>query len=332
MNVNYNQIERYSKDVVNMSVKVAENRSLYSCIDETFDVIFNRQLELTEFDLSNLLNNEEYDEVKYRNYKKGRNGMYTPPNRSGLYNGERLVDEKTGVNFLWDKSRNAWYTGGGGRLEEVVITANTPSGVAKDSLQRYAPVWGSSLDAYDAFHRGDWGWGITHSLLAVSDVFLIKSVFTGIGKAILRQGLRQGTKKYFGIGMSHSYGATVSRLKKLGVYKNKGKYIDQSEFLTKMMERYPKLFPKGEYKHHWLISQELMKRYPRLLPLGNQTWNLTKFRSQAAHMRWAHGQVYKGLGYNPMLTKILYPITSTPVWFKTSVIYNAKVIHNYLDD
>ena len=73
-------------------------------------------------------------------------------------------------------------------------TAQTPassagsnaSGVSDDSLLRYIPVVGSALDARDAFGRGDWGWGIVHSALAVSDVFLVKSIVTGVGKMAFR--------------------------------------------------------------------------------------------------------------------------------------------------
>ncbi len=35
------------------------------------------------------------------------------------------------------------------------------------------------------FQTGHWGWGIAHSLLAVSDVFLVKSIFTGIAKLVV---------------------------------------------------------------------------------------------------------------------------------------------------
>lgn len=72
------------------------------------------------------------------------------------------------------------------------------------------------------------------------------------------------------------------------------------------------------YKHHWLLSQELMEVYPVLKPIGNQTWNLTRFSSQASHMRWGHGQMYEGIKYP--FTSLLYPITSTPSWFKFGLV------------
>ncbi len=106
--------------------------------------------------------------------------------------------------------------------------------------------------------------------------------------------------------MSHSYGATISRLKNVGHYTSNG----------------------TQFKHHWLISQDLMKKYPSLLPLGNQTWNLTIFKSQASHMRWAHGQIYAGIGYSSYLTNSLYLVTSTPTWFKTGVAFGTKNLIN----
>lgn len=44
------------------------------------------------------------------------------------------------------------------------------------------PIWGNGRNAVNDFQTGHWGWGIAHSLLAVSDVFLVKSIFTGIAK------------------------------------------------------------------------------------------------------------------------------------------------------
>ncbi|MBL7818777.1 MAG: RHS repeat-associated core domain-containing protein [Saprospiraceae bacterium] len=178
------------------------------------------------------------------------------------------------------------------------------SGVSENSLARYVPVVGSSLDAYDAFSRGDYLKGAGHTLLAVSDVFLVKAVFTGIGKAVIRKGLMDGTKHYLGVGMSHTYGATTKRLAKVG--------LDMSG-----------------YKHHWLISQALMKKYPSLLKYGNQSWNLTKFSSQSAHMRWAHGTKY---GLDPKIIgwELMYPFSSTPEWLKFGIY--PKILGHYMAD
>lgn len=73
-----------------------------------------------------------------------------------------------------------------------------------------------------------------------------------------------------------------------------------------------------------------MKKYPKLAPLGNQTWNLKIFSSQASHMRWAHGQKYLGIKYP--FVNALYPITSTPTWFKTGSVFGAKTANNLTND
>jgi hypothetical protein len=140
-----------------------------------------------------------------------------------------------------------------------------------------------------------------YTALAVSDVFLVKSLVTGIGKAVLTAGFKSGTVKFFGIGMSHNYGATISRLRGLG--------LEMSGF-----------------KHHWAISQKLMEKNSILKAIGNQAWNLTEFSSQASHMRWAHGQLYQGVSYP--FTTLLYPITSTPTWFKAGAFsYGGRLIN-----
>ncbi len=161
-----------------------------------------------------------------------------------------------------------------------------------DSWARNIPIWGSYKQAELDFSVGKWGWGTFNTGLALSDMFLLKSAFQAPVKSFLAEGAN-GFKKYFGIGMSHNYGASVSRWKGLGL-------------------------DMGGYKHHWLISQELMESYPILKPLGNQTWNLTRFSTQAAHMRWAHGQTYGGISYP--FSGFLYPFTSTPNWFKLGLM------------
>jgi hypothetical protein len=50
------------------------------------------------------------------------------------------------------------------------------------------PIWGSAREAAHAFKQGHWGWGIIHSGLAISDVFLVKSAITAAGKVILKAG------------------------------------------------------------------------------------------------------------------------------------------------
>ena len=48
------------------------------------------------------------------------------------------------------------------------------------------PIWGSARAAVDDFQNGRWGWGIFNSVMAVSDVFLVKSLVTAVGKVAVR--------------------------------------------------------------------------------------------------------------------------------------------------
>ncbi|MFT3676823.1 MAG: RHS repeat-associated core domain-containing protein [Chitinophagaceae bacterium] len=159
-----------------------------------------------------------------------------------------------------------------------------------EGLERWIPIWGSWKQAYLDFSVGKWKSGVFNTVLGASDFFLVKSIVGAPAKAVLEKGLSGGLKRYFGVGMSHEYGASVARWRGLGLN-------------------------VSGYKHHWLISQELMEKYPLLKSIGNQQWNLTRFNSQANHMRWGHFQTYGGVRYP--FARYLYPITSTPTWFKT---------------
>lgn len=57
----------------------------------------------------------------------------------------------------------------------------------KESL---IPVWGSARAAVDDFQNGRWGWGIFNSVMAVSDVLLVKTLFTAAGKVAVKAGVQ----------------------------------------------------------------------------------------------------------------------------------------------
>lgn len=48
------------------------------------------------------------------------------------------------------------------------------------------PIWGSVRDANYNFDKGNWGWGIAFTALAITDVFLVKSLVTAVGKGIFK--------------------------------------------------------------------------------------------------------------------------------------------------
>jgi RHS repeat-associated protein len=158
----------------------------------------------------------------------------------------------------------------------------------EESNWDYVPIVGSVRQAADDFNKGRWASGLFNSAMAVSDLFLVKAIVAAPLKAVAKQGVK-GLKNYFGAGMSHNYGASVARWKKLGLN-------------------------TSGYKHHWMITQATMERYPMLKVIGNQQWNLKRFSTQAAHMRWGHGQVYMGQGYS--FWQAAYPIMATPAWTK----------------
>lgn len=54
-----------------------------------------------------------------------------------------------------------------------------------DGWQSYVPIWGSAKQAYLDFSVGKYGWGTFHTVMAVTDVFLVRSViFATIPRAI----------------------------------------------------------------------------------------------------------------------------------------------------
>jgi RHS repeat-associated protein len=119
------------------------------------------------------------------------------------------------------------------------------------------PIWGSGRQAYYDFSEGRYVWGTVNTALAASDVFLVRSLTTALGKGI------------FKVGGSHSWPAV-------------------SKWLTKRGWRE---FP-GQEMHHWLFHQnEGLGRY---VPdaIKNEPWNLMPMPSRMFHLG-LHG---KGLG------------------------------------
>lgn len=119
------------------------------------------------------------------------------------------------------------------------------------------PVFGSGYSAYVNFKKGNYGWGTFYVVMAVSDIFLVKSIGQGIAKGAWKAG-------------SHRWGATRKWLLKHGYAQ------------------------KGEPVHHWLIHQETAKKY-NLEWLANQPWNWKTFPDAASHMRFGHGTSWRGL-------------------------------------
>ena len=72
-------------------------------------------------------------------------------------------------------------------LPEVVVTATRNKSVGQPGLaESLIPIWGSGRAAVDDFQNGRWGWGIFNTVMAISDVFLVKSAITAIGKLAVK--------------------------------------------------------------------------------------------------------------------------------------------------
>jgi len=69
--------------------------------------------------------------------------------------------------------------------------ANRPHSVgAPGFAESLIPVWGSGRAAVNDFQEGRWGWGVINAALAVSDVFLVKSLATAGGKLVVKGGAK----------------------------------------------------------------------------------------------------------------------------------------------
>lgn len=130
--------------------------------------------------------------------------------------------------------------------------------------------------------------------MTISDVFLIKSIATGLAK---------GGLKLVG---SSSWNATR-------------KYYLKEGFAE-----------AGKPLHHWLIQRNgpIGKSIPNVIK--NQMWNLKVFENQALHMRLGHGQTYLGQKGANFLGQIWF---GSPSWVKTfGFSYGGRAVEESIDD
>lgn len=164
----------------------------------------------------------------------------------------------------------------------------------KDRISDWVPVLGAIESMDQSLRAENYGSAAWHFAVALSDVAFVKTAIIGGGKILFKGGLK--------LTGSHTWAATKGYWSKMGI--------------TELM---------GGSKHHWLISQKLMKEYPALLAIGNQPWNIIKFGDHATHIRYAHGQSYKGLEGLGYLGQAWF---SSPLWFKSGLLSGAGRIGN----
>ncbi len=147
----------------------------------------------------------------------------------------------------------------GGDINLYAYVANDPLnlldplGLTVTFWESLIPVWGSGKQAYEDFKCGRLGWGLVNTAMAISDIFLVKSIATGLAKGA------------FKVAGSHTWSAT-------------------SKWLTNTGWRE---FP-GQNMHHWLLHQnEGLGKYVADW-IKNQPWNLMSM-TPAQHM-WLHNE------------------------------------------
>jgi hypothetical protein len=145
------------------------------------------------------------------------------------------------------------------------------------------PIWGSGRAAIHNFQSGNIWRGIGNTVLAISDVFLVKSLATAATKGAWKLG-------------SNSWKATRS-------------WYGQSYSLA-----------PGTHVHHWAISRRTIERY-NWHSWANQPWNLKPMLHSGMTSSQFHIAVH-GWGknaFNP-LERLWY---GTPIWLKSGMISGA---------
>jgi RHS repeat-associated protein len=152
------------------------------------------------------------------------------------------------------------------------------------------PIWGSGRAAIDDFQNGRYGWAAFNTALAVSDVFLVKAIATGIAKG----GAKMLTKSY-------SYWSSARRF-----YGKKG------------------FAQAGQQLHHWAWARNGASKGEGFAWWAkNQMWNLMPMESQAFHT------AVHGLGPNAFngLERLYY---GTPLWFKAGLLGTGGDVANQI--
>jgi RHS repeat-associated protein len=116
--------------------------------------------------------------------------------------------------------------------------------------QSLIPIWGSGKTAISDFQEGHYVWGTVNGVLAVSDVFVVKSIVTACGRVIGKTAFKAG---------SHTWDATRKWLLRNG------------------------LVDPWQPMHHWFIPQA---RWGEYVPdiIKNQPWNLMPMPSAEFHI------------------------------------------------
>jgi hypothetical protein len=88
------------------------------------------------------------------------------------------------------------HMGEGVPLSEIREQEGESKGIGQPGFgESLIPVWGSGRAAIDDFQNGRWGWGLFNTAMAVSDIFLVKSIVTAGGKLVVKGGAKLLARK-----------------------------------------------------------------------------------------------------------------------------------------
>jgi len=190
-------------------------------------------------------------------------GEMNNPGGGRLSDGSRLL---TGINMVGSNDEGWSPTQSSIRrtLREMYgeYSENQSIG-APGTAESMIPVWGSGRAAINDFQNGNYGWAAFNAGMAVSDVFLVKSIGTAIVKGA------------FKIGGNHAFRGTF----------NWATRTDDG-FRAWYAARYN--VPRGAQVHHALIPNN---GWGRRIPdwFKNQPWNMKVFPNQQMHFNAGHG-------------------------------------------
>ncbi|WP_158975834.1 hypothetical protein [Cellulophaga sp. L1A9] len=128
--------------------------------------------------------------------------------------------------------------------------------------ESFVPIWGSGKQAYYDFQDGAYGWGALNTGMAISDVFLIKSIYQGISKG----GLRVMNKNY-------------------GSWSSYRRFYGKNGFAK-----------KEQHLHHWLLERNGAKNGSGLgWKAKNQMWNLNPLPEKFFEAGYDWNQIHRAI-------------------------------------
>lgn len=144
------------------------------------------------------------------------------------------------------------------------------------ALESAIPIWGSGRSAVDHFQHGNWGRGVLFTALAVSDVFLVKSLVTAGGKLVVQGGAKLlGKSAAASGGQQVASGATAAVTKTVAADVAKAGGTSAPKLLTAGVRRFAGDEGVNHFGKH---AGELMQ------VLGKRSYNLAQYLDDANHV------------------------------------------------